>query len=100
MTSPFESLAGPGKALRAEPPDTNEFAGLQRMGLARLHAQAHGAPVLVHCALGYSRSALVAAAWLLQRGEAQSVAQAVAQVKSRRPHSVLPASSVALLAAL
>lgn len=36
MTSPFENLAGPGKALRAEPPDSNEFAGLQRMGLARL----------------------------------------------------------------
>ena len=36
MTSPFENLAGPGKALRAEPPDANEFAGLQRMGLARL----------------------------------------------------------------
>lgn len=36
MSSPFENLAGPGKALRAEPPDANEFAGLQRMGLARL----------------------------------------------------------------
>lgn len=36
MTSPFENLAGPGKPLRAEPPDSNEFAGLQRMGLARL----------------------------------------------------------------
>lgn len=36
MTSPFENLAGPGKPLRAEPPNANEFAGLQRMGLARL----------------------------------------------------------------
>ncbi len=36
MTSPFDNLAGPGKALRAEPPDAGEFAGLQRMGLARL----------------------------------------------------------------
>jgi len=36
MTSPFENLAGPGKPLRAEPPDANEFASLQRMGLARL----------------------------------------------------------------
>jgi len=36
MTSPFENLAGPGKALRAEPPDAKEFAGLQRIGLARL----------------------------------------------------------------
>ncbi|MBP8149526.1 MAG: hypothetical protein KAY21_07400 [Limnohabitans sp.] len=37
MTSPFENLVGPGKALRAEPPDAKEFAGLQRMGLVRLH---------------------------------------------------------------
>jgi hypothetical protein len=43
MTSPFENLAGPGKPLRAEPPDSNEFAGLQRMGLARLQdAQKEG----------------------------------------------------------
>lgn len=37
MTSPFENLTGPGKPLREEPHDMNEFAGLQRMGLARLH---------------------------------------------------------------
>ena len=36
MTSPFESLAGPGKALRAEPPDAKEFAGLLRSGQSRL----------------------------------------------------------------
>ncbi len=36
MTSAFESLAGPGKPLRAEPPDAREFAGLQRSGLIRL----------------------------------------------------------------
>ena len=36
MPSPFENLAGPGKPLRAEPPDSKEFAGLQRMGIARL----------------------------------------------------------------
>ncbi len=36
MISPFENLAGPGKALREEPPDSREFAGLVRMGLARL----------------------------------------------------------------
>jgi hypothetical protein len=36
MTSAFENLAGPGKPLRAEPPDAREFAGLQRSGLARL----------------------------------------------------------------
>lgn len=36
MTSALENLTGPGKPLRAEPPDSKEFAGLQRMGLARL----------------------------------------------------------------
>lgn len=36
MTSALENLTGLGKPLRAEPPDSKEFAGLQRMGLARL----------------------------------------------------------------
>jgi hypothetical protein len=36
MPSPFENLCGPGKPLRAEPPDAAEFAGLLRSGLARL----------------------------------------------------------------
>jgi len=36
MPSAFENLCGPGKPLKAEPPDANEFAGLKRSGLARL----------------------------------------------------------------
>jgi len=36
MTSPFESLSGPGKALRAESPDAKEFADLLHSGGARL----------------------------------------------------------------
>ena len=36
MPSPFENLTGPGKPLKAEPPDAKEFAGLKRAGLARL----------------------------------------------------------------
>lgn len=36
MTSAFENLTGPGKPLRAEPPDAKEFSGLQRSALARL----------------------------------------------------------------
>lgn len=36
MTSAFESLCGPGKPLKAEPFDANEFAGLKRSGLVRL----------------------------------------------------------------
>ncbi len=36
MPSAFENLCGPGKPLKAEPPDAKEFAGLKRSGLARL----------------------------------------------------------------
>lgn len=36
MISAFENLCGPGKPLRAEPPDAKEFAGLRDMGLAKL----------------------------------------------------------------
>lgn len=36
MSSPLDALSGPGKSLRAEPPDAQEFAGLSRSGLARL----------------------------------------------------------------
>ena len=36
MTSPFDNLVGPGKPLKAEPPDAREFAGLVRSGKARL----------------------------------------------------------------
>lgn len=36
MTSAFENLCGPGKPLRAEPPDADEFEGLKRSGLTRL----------------------------------------------------------------
>lgn len=36
MTSPFDNLSGPGKPLKAEPPDAKEFAGLKRSGGARL----------------------------------------------------------------
>jgi hypothetical protein len=36
MTSPLEKLAGPGKSLAIEPPDSREFEGLKRSALARL----------------------------------------------------------------
>jgi hypothetical protein len=36
MTSPLENLSGPGKPLKAEPPDFKEFEGLKRSGHARL----------------------------------------------------------------
>lgn len=36
MPNPLENLSGPGKSLKKEAPDPNEFAGLLRSGLARL----------------------------------------------------------------
>jgi len=54
-------------------------------------------PLLVCCALGYSRSATAVAAWLLNTGRAASVDEAVAIIRTARPHVVLrPAHREAL----
>lgn len=53
--------------------------------------------VLVCCALGYSRSALTIAAWLLWSGRARSVDAAIARVRAARPGIVLRSRHVALL---
>jgi hypothetical protein len=37
MPQALDNLCGPGKPLKAEPPDANEIAGLLRTGVARLH---------------------------------------------------------------
>lgn len=54
--------------------------------IERLHQQG---PLLVCCALGYSRSAMAVAAWLLYSGRADSVATAVAMIKTKRPQVIL-----------
>lgn len=54
-------------------------------------------PLLVCCALGYSRSATAVAAWLLYSGRAESVDNAVAILRAAAPRIVLGAAHVAIL---
>lgn len=56
-------------------------------------------PVLVCCALGFSRSAVGVAAWLLRTRRACSTGEAVAQLRRARPAVVLRAGHVELLEA-
>nr|WP_298112006.1 phosphatase PAP2/dual specificity phosphatase family protein [uncultured Pseudomonas sp.] len=46
-------------------------------------------PLLVCCALGYSRSAAAVAAWLLHSGRCQNLPEALAQLRRARPQVVL-----------
>lgn len=54
-------------------------------------------PLLVCCALGYSRSATAVAAWLLHSGRCQSVESAVALIRQARPQIVLGPQHLAAL---
>jgi protein-tyrosine phosphatase len=63
-------------------------AQLERAVRAIEAAMASG-PVLVCCALGFSRSAAAVAAWLVATGRAAATADAVEQVRRARPAVVL-----------
>jgi protein-tyrosine phosphatase len=54
-------------------------------------------PVLVHCALGHGRSAMVVAAYLIHIGEAHDAESALEQVRQRRPGIELRSDQVRLL---
>jgi protein-tyrosine phosphatase/membrane-associated phospholipid phosphatase len=83
----------PGKIYRSLPlldlvtPDTEACRQGAEL-IEQLHRQG---PLLVCCALGYSRSATLVAAWLLHSGRASSVEQAIELIRAARPQIVLGA---------
>jgi membrane-associated phospholipid phosphatase len=62
---------------------------LLRTAAAAIEEARAAGPVLVCCALGYSRSAAAVATWLMLSGKATSAADAVAQIRRVRPRIVL-----------
>ena len=65
-----------------------DSATIERAAAAIERARAQG-PVLVCCALGFSRSAVAVCAWLLRTGAAANVAAAIGRVRTARPGVVL-----------
>lgn len=78
------------------PPTASELAAAVRA----IEAATVNGPALVCCALGYSRSSLACAAWLIASGRAANAEAAVALIRKARPRIVLREHHRALLAAL
>jgi dual specificity protein phosphatase-like protein len=74
-------------------PDADALAQAAQ-AIERLRAKG---PVLVCCALGYSRSACAIAAWLLASGRARDVGTAIATVRAARAAVALDAGHAAAL---
>ncbi len=69
MPDPLENLCGPGKSLKAEPPNTNETEGLLRTGIARLNdARNTGLALESRFDLAYNASHALCLAALRRRG--------------------------------
>jgi hypothetical protein len=70
-----------------------------RRALEFIEAHRQAGPVLVHCAAGHGRSALVLAAWLLQTGQAADPDAAMARLRQSRPNVALNSEQLAALEA-
>lgn len=77
---------------------TPEPERLRAAAMAIEAARGRG-PVLVNCALGYSRSAAAVATWLIVSGKAEGPDAAVAAIRAVRPHIVLDTGATAAIAA-
>ncbi|MCT7664667.1 phosphatase PAP2/dual specificity phosphatase family protein [Shinella kummerowiae] len=85
LSAEFPGHTVPGLAWHAVPVLDLLAASAPRIREAAMaveEARRHG-PVLVSCALGFQRSAAVAACWLMRAGLATNAAAAVAQVKAK-----------------
>jgi membrane-associated phospholipid phosphatase len=60
-----------------------------RNAAASIERGRHAGPVLVCCALGYSRSAATVATWLLTRNAAQTMSEAIERVRRAQPRIVI-----------
>lgn len=68
-----------------------------RAALEFLETHREDGPILVHCAAGHGRSALVLAAWLLHTGQASDPDAAMARLRQARPNVALNAEQRAAL---
>ena len=75
------------------PPTSGELQAVCRFIDGRIGA----GPIYLHCALGYGRSAVAAAAYLLYAGHAATVTEAVETVRRARPKVVLTDAHAAAL---
>ena len=64
-----------------------------------IEANAASGQVYVHCKIGYSRSAAVVGAWLVESGRARSADEAMSMLRARRPSIVIRPEAEAALRA-
>lgn len=99
LTAEFPGFVVPGLAWRAFPclDLLSLTAGrIREAALAVEEARRHG-PVLICCALGFQRSAVVAACVLVRAGHAASAATAVAQIRAAGRPVHLPVEAYAVI---
>jgi protein-tyrosine phosphatase len=100
LTAEFNACAGSADRkvhsmpmLDLVPPDVSDIAA----AVGAINDLAECKPLLVHCALGYSRSAIAIAAWLVDRGVVRTSEEAIERVRAVRPQIVISPTHAAVL---